>query len=71
MRSVAFKEFFKSDLIATPIWIVIVGGLGYFSGLSLDLAKHYLKFVELALLLALVIFVLLLKFISGRSRRRI
>jgi membrane-associated protein len=71
MHGVSFKEFFKSDLIATPIWIVIIGGLGYSSGLSLDLAKHYLKFVELALLLTLVLFVLLLKFISNRSRRRI
>lgn len=71
MRGINFREFFKSDLIATPIWILIVGGLGYFSGLSLDLAKRYLKFVELALPIALVIFVLLLKFISNRSRRRI
>ncbi len=71
MLGIKFGEFLKSDIVASSAWIAIVGGLGYFSGLSFELAKHYLKFAEVTLLIALVIFVLLLKLISNRSRREI
>lgn len=48
-----FKEFFKDDLLATVVWIFLVGGFGFLSGASFYLFKHYLHFIERALLLGL------------------
>ncbi len=56
---IKFDEFVKYDLLSNLAWIVIVGGLGYLSGASFLLMKHYLKFAEYALILGLAIFLTL------------
>ncbi|MBI4991847.1 MAG: VTT domain-containing protein [Candidatus Harrisonbacteria bacterium] len=51
-----WSEIEKSDILATLLWMIIVGGLGYFSSASFSYVRHYLKFAEVALLLGLLIF---------------
>ncbi|MBI3335351.1 MAG: VTT domain-containing protein [Candidatus Portnoybacteria bacterium] len=61
MRAGALKvnitRFVKDDFTSTLVWIFAVGGLGYISSASFAAVKHYLRFTEFALLLALFMFV--------------
>lgn len=61
-------DFVRYDIIAALVWMAIVGGLGYFSGASFSLIKHYLKTAELGLLFILIIFFVVWHFIINRSR---
>lgn len=63
-------DFIVSDFPAAILWVLAVGGLGYFSSASFFLVRHYLRFAELALLLGLIIFILIINLwrISLRSK---
>ncbi len=56
---VKYREFFRDDFYANIAWIAIVGGLGYLSGASFGLFKHYLRFAEYALLISLGLYLVL------------
>jgi len=58
----------QSDILATLFWMAVVAGLGYFSSASFSLAKHYLRFGEIALLLGLIIFFTLKHLIVKKSK---
>ena len=66
---VPLKNFLKADLAAICVWMVLVGGFGYFTSMSLELVRHYLRFAELALLLGLAIFITVFHLISRRSKK--
>lgn len=51
-----FKKFLRSDLVSIFVWVAVVGGFGYFSSVSLAHEKHYLRYAEVALLIALILF---------------
>lgn len=59
-----FKEFFKDDFIANLVWVFLIGGIGYLSGASFVLVRHYFKFVEYGLIFGLIIFFTLNYFIA-------
>ena len=48
------KFFLRRNFFAALAWLFIVGGLGYFSGLSASLVQHRLKLVEVILVVGLV-----------------
>ena len=53
------KRFFRKDLVATAAWAIVVGSLGYFSGQwFFAYLRHYLRFTEVALLLALLLLII-------------
>jgi membrane protein DedA with SNARE-associated domain len=58
MLRFSWKRFVKIDFIANISWVFIVGGLGYFSGAAFFASKHYLRFAEVGLLLALILFLI-------------
>lgn len=58
-----------ADILATLTWMIIVSGLGYFAGASFALIKRYLRFGELALLLAIVAFILIQRFITKKTKK--
>ncbi|MBI2054662.1 MAG: hypothetical protein HYT39_01010 [Candidatus Sungbacteria bacterium] len=58
-------KYIRKDFWASLIWVAIVGGLGWFSSASFVYVRHYLRFTEIALLLALLGF-LFLEFIISR-----
>ena len=73
MRAGALKvnvrNYLKNDVIASLIWMLIIGGLGYFSSASFLLVRRYVKFAEISLLLVLVVVFGILHYISSRSQR--
>ena len=40
------KKFVDIDIAATICWMIIVGGLGYFSGFSFTIIRHYMRNAE-------------------------
>jgi len=56
MSEMTFRQFLKSELISVFIWVSVIGGLGFFSSISIDFLKKYLRFVEVSLVLGLVAF---------------
>ncbi len=68
---IPLKKFFKIDAISSLGWMAVVGGLGYFSGASFSLIKHYLKVAEIALLFVLVAFFVVWHLIINRSREKL
>lgn len=54
MLGLARKKFFYYDFPASIFWIIIIGGLGFFSSASFALIGHRLKFIEIALLIGLI-----------------
>ncbi len=67
-RRLPLGTFLLGDLPAGLLWIVVVGGLGYFSGASIGLVRHYVKYAEVGLLVTLAVFYLLFALIGRRIR---
>ena len=65
------QKFIKNDFFSSLIWIAVVGGLGYFSSLSVGLFRHYIKFAEVILLAALVLFIAITHFVGKMARKGI
>ncbi len=61
------KKFVKSDILASTLWIIIVGGLGYTAGAAYSLLRSYIKFAEVGLLVFLVIFVVVDRFVVSKK----
>lgn len=61
-----FKKFALVDFAAIVLWIAAVGGLGYVSGLSFTLLKHYLRFAEFGLAVGLLVLFILLHLTKKR-----
>lgn len=66
MLGIKLKTFIKANISATLAWMLVVGGLGYISGESFALIKHYLRYGEFALLGAVLIFFLFWHFVVTR-----
>ncbi|MBI3638466.1 VTT domain-containing protein [Candidatus Wolfebacteria bacterium] len=64
------RQIIKANVIATIIWIFVVGGLGYLSSYSFILIRHYLRFVEIALIISLFIFIILWDIIVRRILKK-
>lgn len=67
---IKWRKIEPADILATLIWMLIIGGLGYLAGASFTPLKKYLRFGELALLLGLIIFFTLEHFIVKKSKRK-
>lgn len=65
------KKFIKGDVLSSFLWITIVFSLGYGSGATLTLLKHYFRYAEIGLAVALIIFVLTMYFVGRRLRKEI
>lgn len=66
-----FKKFIKADIIASIIWIFIVGGLGYLSSASFLLIRRYLRYTELTLLLGIAVFILISHIVTKISKKEL
>ena len=50
-----FKTYFQYASLASLVWIIVIGSLGYFSSaLAGSLFPHYIKFAEISLLVGLI-----------------
>ncbi len=66
-----FRKFIEIDILATVVWIIIVGSLGYASGASFELVKHKLEHFEIGVLAAVFIFIILGEIVSRILRKKI
>ncbi|MFA6476059.1 MAG: VTT domain-containing protein [Candidatus Paceibacterota bacterium] len=71
MTDKTYLDFMKQDLPGVFIWILVIGGLGYFSGLSFFLVQQYLRYAEVGLLLGLIIFFIAIKLITKYSIKQL
>ena len=71
MLNLKWKRIEESDILATLLWGIIVGGLGYFSSASLSYLKSYLKYGEVALFISVVFFIILERIVSVQSKKRL
>lgn len=71
MLKLDFDEFLRIDLPAAFAWMLIVGGLGYAGSASLVIVRHYLRFAEVSLLIALLFFTLFWHLIAGFFRKKL
>ena len=70
-QRLSFKKFIEADIVATVIWVFLIGGLGYLSSASFLLIRRYLRYSELTLLLGIVIFILISHFITKISKKEL
>jgi len=68
---ISLKRFVFDDIISTFIWVLVIGGLGYLSGFSFEFSRQFLRFAELGLLIALIIFFLLFRAVSQKTKARL
>jgi len=69
--NISLKKIIKHDLLPTLLWILTIGGLGYLFGASFSLIKKSVRFVEIGLLIALIIFFIIEKFVKKRSEKKL
>ncbi len=66
MLGIKFRKIFKIELIATFLWILVIGSLGYFAGASFELIRRYLKYGEFAILFFVLAFFAVWHFVLKR-----
>jgi len=53
---IKWSKLEQSDILATLCWMAVIGGLGYFSGASFSVIKHYFRYGQTALLAIIIAF---------------
>jgi membrane protein DedA with SNARE-associated domain len=71
MTNKSYREFIKQDIPAVCIGVVVIGSLGYFSGLSFFLVQQYLRYAEVGLLIGLIIFFVAIKLLTKYSIKKL
>lgn len=71
MLRLPFKKFIEGDISASAVWIVIIGGLGYLSSASFFLIRRYLRYSEVTLFFALILFILISHLITHFSKKKL
>lgn len=65
------KKLLEYDLASIMVWLIIVWGLGYFSGASFSIVKKYFRFTEFGLLIFVAIFFIFEYFIGKKSKKEL
>lgn len=68
---IRFKTFLRAVASSSLIWLALIGGLAYFSSVSMILLKRYFKYGEIGLVIGIIIFFIITHFISGFSKKEI
>lgn len=64
---IPYGRFLLATIRAVLIWMIVVGGIGYASSIGLSHAARYLRFAEVAFMVAVVLFL----FVEHRVARRV
>ncbi len=70
MLNLSKKYFWRADIPALAIWILVIGGIAYGASSSLVLVKEYLKFGEIALACGLVLLIIIERFLGGLMKKK-
>lgn len=68
---IGLKQFLKADIPGALLWVSVIGTLGYLFAASISILKRDLKYVEIGLLIAVILFIIIEKTISKRLRKKI
>jgi membrane protein DedA with SNARE-associated domain len=68
---VPFKKYVQMIIFADAIWLVAIGGMGYFFSASYDAIKPYIKFAEFTLLLGVILFFVIERTISHFVQKKL
>ena len=68
---IPFKKYFAIVSFAGISWIAVIGSLAYFSSLSIELLKHYIKYGEISLLIGIIIFFVVMHLLSKVGKKEI
>jgi membrane protein DedA with SNARE-associated domain len=68
---IRFKTFLQAVISSSIIWFSLIGGLAYFSSVSMILLKRYFKYGEIGLVAGIIIFFTITHFISRISKKEI
>lgn len=63
-------DIIKIDIVATIVWIFVIGGLGYLSSLSLHFTRRRLRLTEIALAISIIVFILFWDFIVRKLLKK-
>jgi len=66
---IPYPNLLRADIIATFVWMLIVGGLGYASGSWK--AEQYLRYAGYILLVAIVTFVIVEQIVVRQTKKRL
>lgn len=66
---IKWSKLEESDILAALCWMAVISGLGYFSGASFSLIRHYFRYGETALLVIIIIF-LVIEYLIKKSTRK-
>jgi|SRR3989344_4054415 len=66
-----FWKFFKIDFLATLLWIIILWPIGEITGAVFDAAASFVKYIEIALLIAVIAFLYGKHVISKYAKARL
>lgn len=69
--NVPFFKFFRADLLSSLIWIILIGALGFAASAGIKLFVHLLKYAEIGLAAAVLIFLLAEQWFGRKAREKI
>lgn len=65
------SDYIKLDILAIILWMMIVGSLGYFAGTYFNLIRHYVRLVEVGLIVGVLAFFAVSHFASDYLKKRL
>ncbi len=68
---ISFKKFLKKDLVATFAWIILISIFGFSAGASLSFFKHWLRYAELGIISAIMLFIITSCFINKILKKKL
>ncbi len=71
MLNLKWKKIEESDILATLLWMTIVGGLGYFSSASVSYFRNYIQFGEFSILVAIIIFFIFERIVTRLFKKQL
>ncbi|MFH1129625.1 MAG: VTT domain-containing protein [Patescibacteria group bacterium] len=66
-----FKKYIITMFCAAVFWTSVIGGLAYFSFVSFDLLKKYIKYGEIGLLFGIILFWIITHFLTKIGNKKI
>lgn len=68
---IPYPNLLRADIIATFVWMLIVGGVGYASGSWLPHGEEYLKEAGMILLGGIIIFIIIEQIVVRQTKKRL
>lgn len=64
---ISVKDFLRREIAAAPIWVLIIGNLGYWSASMLVRVKHIFKYAELGILVIVLVYITVIMTLEKRK----